>query len=171
MNRILVLSLALGALACGSSKEKPEPPNAADALAKVSAAKSMPVEKYVSATAGFDLTLPGIWTGHYRAEEKRDTTAGARLGVEFKFKPDSGSTAPSLSLIVVRIFPRKAWDALNAPGPSQIGQKIGEKGDDVFVLSLAGSNPYPGGTKEAEKFDELMISIAQGGQQLHLTAR
>lgn len=165
------LALLVAALACGKSADSgpPRPPSAADVLAEVEAAKSLPTDRYVSTTAGFDLDLPGIWKGRYRPEERRDTTSGARLEVLFNFVPDSGSKAPSFSLMTMRIFTRAAWKAASPPGSLPIGSVVGESGDDVFVLSLPHANPYPTGSPEAAAYDRLIISIAQGGQQVHLT--
>jgi predicted small lipoprotein YifL len=165
---LLVLVSALTLAGCGG-KGEPAPPSAADALADAAATKTIPAEHYVSPTEKIDISLPGAWTGHYRATEMKDTTAGARLAIDFKFLPDSGSKAPSITAMVVRIFPRKAWDALVAKGGNQIGAKFGERGDDIFVLSLPASNPYPAGSAEAPIYDRLIISIAQGGQQVHVT--
>lgn len=171
MPRLTVLFLVASALACSGKTETPAPPNAADAIADAAAAKTMPTEKYVSATSGFDLTLPGVWTGKYNATERKDTTAGAHLAVEFKFVPDSGSKAPSLTLMTLRAFSRKAWDKATIPGSRPVGAKIGERGDEIFALSLPESNPYPPNSAEAPAFDRLIISLSVGGQQVHLTTR
>jgi hypothetical protein len=167
---VLVTALAVTALAC-KGKEQPAVQTPADALAAAAATKSLPAEHYVSPTEKFDLALPGAWTGKYRATEKKDTTMGARLAVEFKFIPDSGSKAPSLTLMTMRIVPKKTWDALVAKGGAALGAKIGERGDEVFVLSLPSANPYPATSPEAPAYDNLIISIAQGGQQVHITTR
>ena len=166
----IIVGLALTTLAC-KGDSTPQPPSAADAMAAVSAASALPPERYVSPTAGFDLTMPGAWTGRYRAEEKTDTTAGARLAVEFKFVPDSGSAAPSLTLMTLRIFSKSAWNAVTQRSGAPLGSKLAERGDDVFVLSLPVANPYPPSSAEAPLYDQLIISIAQGGQQVHLTPR
>jgi len=171
MPRFPTLLLVASALACSGKTDAPAPPNADAAIADAAAAKTMPTEKYVSATAGFDLTLPGVWTGKYRATEKKDTTAGAHLAVEFSFVPDSGSKAPSLNLMTVRVFSRKAWDKATMPGARPVGAKIGERGDDIFALSLPETNPYPPSSPEAPAFDRLIISLSVGGQQVHLTTR
>jgi hypothetical protein len=167
---LLTAALAVTALAC-KGKEQPAKQTAADALATAAATKTLPAEHYVSPTEKFDLALPGVWTGKYRATEKKDTTMGARLAVEFKFIPDSGSKAPSLTLMTMRILPKKTWDAMVAKGGVAMGAKIGERADEVFVLSLPAGNPYPAGSPEAPAYDNLIISIAQGGQQVHITTR
>jgi hypothetical protein len=169
LRRALLLATLAALAACNRGKEA-GPPTAESALAEAAAAKTLPVERYVSPTEKVEVTLPGVWTGRYRVMERRDTTLGARLALDFKFLPDSGSKAPPLTSIVIRIFPRTAWDALVAKGGRPIGAKIGERGDDIFLISLPESNPYPANSPEAPVFDQLIISIAQGGQQVHVKA-
>lgn len=162
--------LLIAVLACGKADSgPPKPMTAANALADAAAAKSLPRERYVSATGGFDLDLPGVWTGKYRTEEMKDTTTRARLAIQFRFVPDSGSKAPSLSLMTLRVFTRDAWQAATLPGSVPIGSVLAEHGNDVFVLSLPAANPYPAGSPEAPEFDRLIISLAQGGKQVVLT--
>jgi hypothetical protein len=154
-------------IACSGARDASPPRTADEALAAATAAKALPPERYVSPTAGFDLTLPGVWKGRYRAIEKKDTTAGAHLAVEFRFLPDSGSRAPSLTLMTLRVFSKAAWAKASTPNP--VGAPLGERGDDVFVLSLPHENPYPPTSREAPAYDLLIISLSQGGQQVHLT--
>ena len=154
-----------------NTSDTARPTTGAEALAEVAAAKSLPPETYTSTTAGFDLQLPGVWKGRYRAGERRDTTAGARLAVDFTFIPDSGSKASSLTLMTIRIFSKAAWAAASKRPGAPLGSKLAESAKDVYVISLPASNPYAAGTKEAPEFDKLIISIAQGGQQVHLTVR
>lgn len=164
---LLILAAACGQSAdSGQSKALTAEQALADAAA---AAKALPRERYVSATGGFDLTLPGVWTGRYRTEEARDTTTRASLAVQFLFVPDSGTKAPSLSLMTLRIFTKQAWQAATLPGSAPIGSVIAEHGNDVYVLSLPRANPYPPGSPEAPVFDRLIISLAQSGKQVELT--
>jgi hypothetical protein len=165
--------LLVAAIACGKAADSGTPqakaPTGKEILADVAASKSLPPEHYASPTAGFDLTLPGVWAGHYRAQEVKDTTDGAHLGVLFRFLPDSGSRAPQETLMTLRVFSQRAWKAAIRPGSLPIGSVLAERGDDVFVLSLPRENPYPTGTAEALGYDRLLISIAQGGKQIELT--
>lgn len=164
--------LTVSALIIGAcSTEQSSTARVADALADAAATKALPTEHYVSPTEKIDISLPGAWTGHYRVSERKDTTAGARLAIDFTYVPDSSSNAPSVTAFVVRIIPRKTWDwnALVAKGGSTIGAKIGERGNDVFVMLLPGSNPYPVGSPEAPAFDRLIISIARDWQQVRVT--
>lgn len=165
------LMLLLATVACNTPDRGAAgtPPTAEQALADAAAAKTLPPEHFVSATGGFDLDLPGVWTGKYRTTEGKDTTTRARLAIDFKYVPDSGSKAPSLSLMILRVFSRDAWNAATLPGSSPIGSVLGERGNDVFVLSLPRSNPYVPGSAEATAYDQLIISLAQGGKQVTLT--
>jgi hypothetical protein len=158
-------------LACQGKTEAPPPPNASDALAEVAAARSLPAETYSSPVSRFDLTFPGVWTGRYRAEERTDTTDGGRLRVDFKFRPDSGSRAPSQILLTLRVFPRATWQAIEKRIGRPFGARLGERGDEVFLIFLPESNPYPAGSPEAPVFDRLIIALSLGGQQVHLSLR
>jgi hypothetical protein len=172
MKTTIAALAALSLIGCsGKDAETPRPATGTEAIAEVKAASSLPAEKYVSTTAGFDLELPGVWRARYRAEEKSDNTAGARLRVDFKFVPDSGSKAPSHTLMTVRVFSKAAWEAAKKKPGESIGSPLGESAKDVFVLSLPSSNPYPTASPEAPLFDKLIISLSAGGQQVHLTAR
>lgn len=172
MKTIFATFTALSLIGCsGKDAATARPATGTEAIAEAKAASSLPPEKYVSTTAGFDLDLPGVWRGRYRAEEKSDITAGVRLRVDFKFVPDSGSKAPSFTLMTVRIFSKAAWEAAKKKPGEPIGSPLGETAKDVFVLSLASSNPYPTASAEAPVFDQLMISLSAGGQQVHLTPR
>lgn len=170
MTRIVFPLAAAALLACGG-KDKAAPPTAEDALADVAAAKTLPPEVYVSPVSGFDLSLPGVWKGRYRALERSDTTDGGRTTVDFKFLPDSGSKAPSQNALTIRIFSRAAWQAMEKRTGRPFGARIAERGDDVFLIFLPESNPYPPGSPEAPVFDRLIISLSLGGQQVHLTPR
>jgi hypothetical protein len=174
----LAAAFAVLALACGDRTASPPSDDGraaaiagAPAAGAPPAADSGPRERYVSAAEKFELLLPIAWKGRYHATESPDSTAGARFAVEFRYRPDSGSKAEPRTLMVLRIFPRGAWLRIErGPGP-RIAARIGARGDDVFALSLPGTNPYPPGTPEALGFDELIISIAQGGQQVHVIPR
>lgn len=164
-------AFAIAAIAACSQPADQKPPSADDALMDAAATKNLPAERYVSPTGGFDITLPGAWAGRYRVEERPDTTDGARLAVTFRFVPDSGSRAPSHVLLTVRIMPRTAWEAAAKRLGRPYGANIGERGDEVFVVLLPETNPYPASSAEAPVYDRLIISIAQGGQQIHVTTR
>ena len=100
--RLVLCAIAATSLAC-SGKEAPPPPSGAEAIAQVAAAKSLPTDKYSSPTSGFDLELPGVWKGRYRATEKADSRrlcacvsravgngqTPARLVIDSAWRPDT----------------------------------------------------------------------------------
>jgi hypothetical protein len=165
MRRLLFCCLA--AVAACSKPADSGPRTAADALADAAATKTLPAETYVSPTLGVDVMLPGAWKGRYRAVERADTTLGARSAIEFIFVPDSGSKLPPRPMMTIRVFPKSAW-AKVSKATAPIGDTLATRGDDVYVLSLVHENPYPATAPEAPVFDRMMISIAQGGRQVHV---
>jgi len=175
---LLTVALAVVTVACGDRTGSPPPDDGRAAAIAGSpggtappGSDSVPRDRYVSARGKFELLLPIEWKGHYRAVEHADSTAGARFAVELQFLPDSGSKAEPRLLSVVRIFPRSAWLRLErTPGPL-LAYKLGERGDEVFGISIAGENPYPPGTADALEFDRLMMSLLQGGRQVYLIPR
>mgnify|MGYP003339237688 FL=1 len=168
-----MLAAAFIALAACSGKDaaRQEPPTGAEVIQAVKDARSLPPEMYVGTTIGANLELPGVWKGRYTTLERTDTTAGAKFAVEFRFRPDSGSKAPALTLMTLRVFTVAAWNVASARPGRPVGAKVGETAKDVFVLSLPESNPYPPATPEAPEYDKLLIAIAQGGQHVRLIAR
>lgn len=172
MKNPMLVATFIALTAC-SGKEAPrqEPPTGAEAIQAVKEARSLPSEKYIGTTIAADLELPGVWKGRYTTLERTDTTAGAKYAVEFRFKPDSGSKAPALTLMTLRVFTVAAWDAASKRPGRPVGAKIGETAKEVFVLSLPESNPYPPASPEAPAYDTLIISIAQGGQHVRLLPR
>ena len=62
-------------------------------------------------------------------------------------------------MLVIRVFTKDAWAKIAANQDQTIGVKLKERGDDVFVLSIAGSNPYKTGTPAATLFDQMMLAV------------
>ena len=84
---------------------------------------------------------------------------GSRAIVEFRFKPDAASKVQPQTLLAVRIFTPDAWaKAVARKGPA-IGIKLAERGNDVYVVALAGGNPYKTGTAAADLFDKMMLAV------------
>lgn len=125
-------------------------------------------EHFESRNGKFSIEFPGVWRGGYRAVEHADTSAGSRFAVEFVFKPDPAWKVEPRPLLVVRIFPRAAWEKVVARPGDPIATKVAERGDDVFAYSVPGGNPYRPGTPAAGRFDELVLSVVS---ELRLTPR
>ena len=167
----LARTLGLAALtvlaACSKSDIGKGGASAADYVAGTAAS----IDRFSSPNGKFTVDLPGLWRGYYKGVERADTTGGARFSVEFVFAPEATWKAEPRTLMVIRIFPKAAWDAVTAkPGPP-IAVQIGAKGDDVFAISFSGANPYKAGTPEAAKYDELMLSVINNPQGLSLVAK
>ena len=167
---LLVVLLFAGAAvpsACGEGSA----PRSDVTPADVVAGRAQTFEHFESPRGKFAIDFPETWRGAYSAVAHADTTAGARFAVEFLFKPDPGSRVEPRTLLVVRIFSKKGWEAVAArPGPA-IALKVAERGDDVFALQFPPSNPYKPGTPEAARFDELVLAVMQPAVPLRLTPR
>jgi hypothetical protein len=166
---ILVVGLGAGLGAIGACKgdAKSSDVSAADYVA----GNAPSIERFTSPTGKFTVDLPGLWRGYYKGIERPDTTAGARLSVEFVFTPEAAWKAEPRTLMVIRIFPKAAWDVIAAkPGPP-IAVQVGATSSDVFAVSFSGANPYKPQSPEATRYDELMLSVINNPQGLRLTAK
>ena len=163
----LILTTLLLAACSNGTDTKSMPKNAATQIVQPSGAR----EQFESARGQFAMEFPGYWKGQYRAVERNDSTAGARMTVEFVFTPPAGSGEKESTLFLVRVFSSKAWSQLKGrPGPP-IAVEAGSRGDDVYGLSFAGKNPYPAGTAIAAKFDSLMLSVVNGPPTVRLSTK
>ena len=164
---LLLFPMAVIAACSGGANTKSPPKNAADQIAE----SAGPGEHFESARGQFAMDFPIYWKGRYRAVERNDSTAGARMTVEFVFTPPPASGVPETTLFLVRIFPGNAWSKLKArPGPP-MAVEAGSRGDDVFGLSFATKNPYPAGTPVAATFDSLMLSVIDGPPKVRLSTK
>jgi hypothetical protein len=165
---LCVLALALATAACG---ERPATKKSDVTAADVIAGSAQSLDHYESAEGKVGVDFPSVWKGNYIAIPHADTTFGSRMMIEFRFKPDPAWKVEPRTLLAIRIFSQAAWAKATArPGPA-IGVKIKERGDDVFVLSVAGGNPYKPGTPAAALFDQMMLAVANAGAPLRLSPR
>ncbi len=150
------LALALAAMACG---ERPGAKKSDVTAADVVAGAVPTFDHYESAETKIGVDFPPVWKGNYIAVPHTDTTYGSRYIIDFRFRPDPAAKLEPKTLLAIRVFPKNAWTKVSArPGP-QIGIKLQEHGDDVFVVSLAPANPYAKGTPSAELFDQMMLAV------------
>jgi len=166
----LLCALALLLTACG---ERPAAKKGDVTAADVIAGAAQSFDHFDSAEGKFTIDFPSAWKEAYVAAPHADTAFGSRYTVEFKFKPDPAWKVEPRTLLVIRIFSTDAWAKATArPGPA-IGNKLKEHGSDVFVLSVAGGNPYKPGTPAAALFDQMMLSVVQPSDRvaLRLTPR
>jgi len=155
MRKALVL-LAFALTACG---ERPAAKTSDVTPADVIAGAAVSLDHFESPEGKFGLDLPPVWKGNYTGTPHADTTFGSRFYLDLRFKPDAAMKVEPRTLMVVRIFTPDAWAKATAkPGPA-IGIKLTEHGNDVYVVSLAGGNPYKTGTPAAELFDKMMLAV------------
>ncbi len=162
------MALVLATAACG---ERPATKKGDVTAADVIAGSAESLDHYESAEGKVGVDFPPVWKGNYLVFPHADTTFGSRMTIDFRFKPDKAWKVEPRTLLAIRIFSQAAWvKAAARPGPA-IGVKIKERGDDVFVLSLAGSNPYKAGTPAASLFDQMMLAVVNAGTPLRLSPR
>jgi hypothetical protein len=169
-NSILLCAFALviGAAACG---ERPGDKKPDVTPADVVAGSAQTFDRFVSPEGKFAVDFPPVWAGHYTGTPHADTTYGSHFIEDFRFKPEPGEKIGPQTLLAVRIFTPAAWARVSArPGPA-VGVKIQQRGNDVYVLSLAGSNPYKTGSEAAGLFDKMMLAVMQDPVPLRVTPR
>jgi hypothetical protein len=163
-----VAVLGLTALGCG---ERPATKKGDITPADVIAGSAQALDHYESSEGKFGVDFPPVWKGHYDAVAHSDTAFGSHGIVEFKFKPAAGSKVEPKTLLAIRFFTPDKWNKVMQDPKQNIGVQLKQRGNDVFVLSLAGANPYAKGTPEADLFDQMMLSVMNDAVPLRLTPR
>jgi hypothetical protein len=164
----IAVTLACVSLACG---DRPVPKKGGVTAADVIAGSAESLDHFESAEGKFAVDFPPAWKDHYVGVPHADTTAGSRFIVDFRFKPDPAWKVDPRTLMAVRIFTPAAWAKASADTVHRIGVKLKQRGNDVFVLSLATSNPYKPGTPAALLFDQMMLAVIRDAVPLRLTPR
>ena len=169
-NSSLLCALALGfaVAACGDrpADKKPDVTSA-----DVIAGTAQSFDEFVSPEGKFAVAFPAVWKGNYTGVPHADTAFGSHFILEFRFKPDAATKLPPQTLLAIRIFTPAAWAKASARPGQTIGVKVQARGNDVYVLSLAGSNPYPTGSPSAALFDKMMLAVMQDPVPLRVTPR
>jgi hypothetical protein len=159
----IVLAFAVALTACG---ERPAAKPSDITPADVIAGAAVSLDHFESPEGKFGLDLPPVWKGHYTGTPHADTTYGSRFYLDLRFKPDAGAKLEPHTLMVIRIFTPDAWAKASAKKGPAIGIKLTEHGSDVYVVSLAGGNPYKTGTPAAELFDKMMLAVFNAAPRL-----
>jgi hypothetical protein len=165
---LCALALVLAASACG---DRPGARKPDVTPADVVAGTAQALDHFVSPEGKFAVDFPPAWAGHYTATPHADTTYGSHFILDFRLKPDPTWKVEPHTLLAIRIFTPAAWAKASARPGAAIGAKIQERGDDVYVLSLAGSNPYKTGSAAAALFDKMMLAVLQDPVPLRVTPR
>ncbi len=159
-------ALALACVACG---ERPVTKKGDVTPADVIAGAAQSLDHFDSPEGKFAVDFPPVWKGNYTGVPHADTTYGSRFIVDFRFKPDPAWKVEPRTLLAVRIFTAAAWAKVAANKSQSVGMKLKERGDDVFVLSLATANPYKPGTPAATLFDQMMLAVINDPVPLRIT--
>lgn len=166
--RFLLISLfAVSSAGCGDRPARQSDVTPADIVA----GRVQTFEQFESANGRFAMDLPPSWRGAYHAVERNDTSFGARLTVEFVFRPDPAWKVEPRTLLVVRVFPKAAWEKVAARPGDPVAAKVAERGDEVWAFSYPASNPYKPGTPAALRYDTLVFAVMQPKEQMRFTPR
>jgi hypothetical protein len=167
-NLLCALALGVVAAACGDrpADKKPDVTSA-----DVIAGTAQSYDEFVSPEGKFAVSFPAVWKGNYTAVPHADTAYGSHFILEFRFKPDPAAKLPPQTLLAIRVFTPAAWAKASARPGQSIGVKVQARDNDVYVLSLAGSNPYPTGSPSATLFDKMMLAVMQDSAPLRVTPR
>ena len=164
----ILLAIAFAATACG---ERPAIKKNDVTAADVIAGAAVSLDHYESAEGRFGVDFPPQWKGNYIGVAHADTTYGSRFIVDFRFKPDPSLKVEPRTLLAIRIMSPEAWAKDSAKAGPPIGVKLKQRGNDVFVLSLASENPYKPNTPAAALFDQMMLAVMNDAVPLRLTPR
>ena len=158
-----LLALAFALTACG---DRPVTKKGDITPADVIAGAAESLDHFESAEGKFGVDFPAVWKGNYTGTPHADTTFGSRFYLDLRFKPDPSMKVQPRTLLVIRIFTPDAWaKAAARPGPP-IGIKLTDRGNDVYVVSLATGNPYQTGTPAADLFDKMMLAVFNNAPRL-----
>jgi hypothetical protein len=115
--------------------------------------------------AGFTLALPPAWHDRYDVDARSGPIAAARWpyashAVAFIYKPIEPDQ-PQATLLTVLVYRREDWNSIAADTHQPHGLPVAERDDDVYIASVADSNPFPGGSRDALSFDAMRLTIPQ----------
>lgn len=118
---------------------------------------------YIWPQAGITLTLPASWVRYgykwyeYWGDGSDPRRPAAEYVVEWVMVP-SNPAYHEQALLTIAVYPTDAWNQIVAQGGPPPGTVIGRNASYVYVISTPQSNPYPEGTVDAARFDQLYTS-------------
>lgn len=120
------------------------------------------------ASAKAEVTLPGVWKYGYRLVDKVDTTNGAYRAFEFHYTEAGNSRVPSRLLLVIRAYKKPAWEKIHLTQDT-VARELVTHGDDVYVFSIIGTNPYPLNSPSSLRVDQMMLALTAEGSPFRMT--
>jgi hypothetical protein len=116
---------------------------------------------YDHQAAGFTLTFPPSWHDRYDVDARSGPIAAAQWpfakhAIRFVYKPvEPDQPEPALATLLV--YPVAGWNRIGSE-PNAPGTVIAERGDDVYVGAVAGSNPFAAGSPDYEAFNAMRLT-------------
>jgi len=120
---------------------------------------------YNDERAGFTLALPPAWHDRYDVDARSGPIAAAQWpyasnAVAFTYKPIEPDQ-PQPTLLTILVYRRKDWNSIAAESGQPHGIPVAEQADDVYIASVADSNPFAGGSRDADHFNAMRLTIDQ----------
>jgi hypothetical protein len=153
---LLVLVMSLGpVLGCGGDLPPQRPLG------------SIPTEDliYNDERAGFTLALPPAWHDRYDVDARSGPIAAAQWpyasdAVAFTYKPVEPDQ-PQPTLLMILVYRREDWNSIAAESGKPHGIPVAQQADDVYIASVADSNPFEGGSRDADHFNAMRLTVDQ----------
>lgn len=119
---------------------------------------------YDHQAAGFTLTFPPSWHDRYEVDARSGPIAAAqwpfaKYAVRFIYKPVEPDQ-PEPILATVLVYPLAAWNRIGLEQDAP-GTVIAERGDDVYVGAVAGSNPFSSGSADYQAFKAMQLTTGE----------
>jgi hypothetical protein len=115
--------------------------------------------------AGFTLALPPAWHDSYDVDARSGPIAAARWpyashAVAFTYKPIEPDQ-PQPTLLTILVYRREDWNSIAAESGQPHAIPVAEQADDVYIASVADSNPFASGSRDADHFNAMRLTIDQ----------
>ena len=115
--------------------------------------------------AGFTLAFPPVWHDRYDVDSRSGPIAAAQWpyashAVAFTYKPIEPDQ-PQPTILTILVYRRENWNAIAADPNRPHGMPVAEQGDDVYIAAVADTNPFPGGSRDAQHFEAMRLTIGQ----------
>lgn len=120
---------------------------------------------YTSEDGAVSFTLPERWGGEVsiRETEPADlewTPPAPEQVFQFLLQPRDPRFATE-NLFNVYVYEVAVWDGPARAWQGEIGVEVERRGDRVFVLGAAGTNPFPAGSVDHGRFDRYRMDAAE----------
>jgi hypothetical protein len=120
---------------------------------------------YENQHAGLTLALPPAWHDRYDVDARSGPIAAAAWpyathAFAFTYKPIEPDQ-PQPTLLTILVYRRENWNTIAGEAGRPQGMPVAQQADDVYIASVADSNPFPGGSRDAQHFEAMRLNINQ----------